>query len=353
MRRVRPFPFDRLDRIAHAQVDACRALLAQLPLPAPDLGAVEALLGGPLGIRLLDAYVFPSRELLFRLPGPPVPLLARLSAAGGREALLVLDPLLAGRLARRALGLDLEGPGPPTAHLGAGEQRALASLLAPLCEPVGARLEGFVLDDAEIAPLFPDPLVMALDARVTSPAGDGWARLLAPERLRLRATPVRAVTDVARHHSRLHAAVVSLVVEIGRTRLSRGELASMAPGDVVVFDRFGPRPPFGGPVTLRLGRGAIGAHLDGEGITVVKGFQLWFEQTEAPAMERDDGDAGEATGGDALLRELPVDVVCELGRVTLTGRELARAAPGRGAAGGPPARRSHRSHRRRPGGGAR
>jgi flagellar motor switch protein FliM len=31
---------------------------------------------------------------------------------------------------------------------------------------------------------------------------------------------------------------------------------------------------------------------------------------------------------DQLLRELPVEVVCELGRVTMTGRELLEMGPG-------------------------
>ena len=33
-------------------------------------------------------------------------------------------------------------------------------------------------------------------------------------------------------------------------------------------------------------------------------------------------------GADQLLRELPVEIVCELGRVTLSGRELIELEPG-------------------------
>jgi type III secretion system YscQ/HrcQ family protein len=342
LRRVRPFPFDRLDRVAWSQVEATRVLGRHLPLPMPERPAIEALLGGPIAIRLSDAYVFPSRELLFRLPGPPVPVLARIAASGGRSALLAIDPVLALRLARRVLGLDGDGV---VGAWGSGEQRALGALLAPLCDPVGARLEGYVLDDGEIAPLFPDPMVIGFDARVATPAGDGWVRLLAPERLRLRAAPPRAPVEIEPHAARLASAPVRLTVEIGRTLLSRAELASMAAGDVVVFDRFGPRPPLGGPVTLRLGRGRIHAHLDGEGITVVKGFELGVVHMDAPestqsslpptataatatSTDRPDDKAPAGGARDALLGELPVEVACELGRVTLTGRELLELRPG-------------------------
>ena len=91
LRRVRPFPFDRLDRLALSQVDAARALLCHLPLPTPERPAIEALLGGPIAIRLADAYAVPARELLFRLPGPPVPVLARIAAGAGRSVLLAIN----------------------------------------------------------------------------------------------------------------------------------------------------------------------------------------------------------------------------------------------------------------------
>src|SRR5439155_12582989 len=103
---------------------------------------------------------------------------------------------------------------------------------------------------------------------------------------------------------------------------------------VVLFEEFGPRPPLGGPLLLRLGRGGIRAHLDGEGLTVVKGFEPGAARMES-AMENDqpvtpESDEPESERGrtDALVGELPVEIVCELGRVTVTGRELLELRPG-------------------------
>jgi type III secretion system YscQ/HrcQ family protein len=90
----------------------------------------------------------------------------------------------------------------------------------------------------------------------------------------------------------------------------------------VLFDRIGVRDARGGPVLLRLGRGGFAARLDGEALTVAGPFRL---NLGAPVMDpSDDQDARrpDAAGTDQLLRELPVEVACELGRVTMSGREL-------------------------------
>ena len=38
--------------------------------------------------------------------------------------------------------------------------------------------------------------------------------------------------------------------------------------------------------------------------------------------------AAEDAGADQLLRELPVEIVCEVGRVSMSGRELLELTPG-------------------------
>ena len=344
-RRVRPFPFDRLARIARGQVEAGRTLRSHLPLVDADaLGQAAALAGGPITVALVDSYAFAARDLFSRLPGPPAPALIRIASPGGRFALLALDPALAVRLARRVLsptshGVDAASEGfsvplgsGPLSPLSFDEQRALSGLLDPLLAGVEARVDGFPVDDGEILPLFPDPFVLALDARVKTPAGQGWARLLCPDRLRVQASlPLRRAALWARR-GRLSAARVTLPMEIGRTRITRAEFAELATGDVILFEEFGPRPPFGGALSLRLGRGAISAWLDGEGLTVIKGFELGGGGMDGKADPNDrmseEGRAREEGGTDALLRELPVEVVCELGRVTMSGRELLELRPG-------------------------
>jgi flagellar motor switch protein FliM len=70
-----------------------------------------------------------------------------------------------------------------------------------------------------------------------------------------------------------------------------------------------------------LGRGAFAARLDGEILTVVEPFRI---NSGAVTMD----DEADKTGADQLLRELPVEVACELGRVTMSGRELLELRPG-------------------------
>jgi flagellar motor switch protein FliM len=309
---------------------------------AASLARLAALVPGGVEVRLADAFVFPTRELEARLPGPPSPVLVRITAPFARAALLVLDP----GLTARALAVTVGGAPPEVrnfAHhpsqLDEAGQRALIALLDPLLAGVGAHVDGFYSDEAELARLFPDANVIALDLVVRAVGVDGWARVFAPDRLRLAAPPAlfaSSGTALLERRGRLAAARVHLVMQIGRTTLMPRDLATLAVGDVVTFDEFGPRPPFGGPLLLRLGLGAFLCHLDGEGLTVLKGFELGATRMEPD--KRSDGRVGDegagaepeggAAGLAALLGELPVEVVCELGRVTVSGRELLELRPG-------------------------
>jgi type III secretion system YscQ/HrcQ family protein len=125
--------------------------------------------------------------------------------------------------------------------------------------------------------------------------------------------------------ARLADAQVGLRLEVGRTALHRGDLAQVAAGDVVIFDRIGVRDARGGPVTLRLGRGGFSARLDGETLTIEEPFRL---NLGAPNMDQESERRPDEAVTDQLLRELPVEVVCELGRVTMSGRELLEMSPG-------------------------
>jgi type III secretion system YscQ/HrcQ family protein len=86
-----------------------------------------------------------------------------------------------------------------------------------------------------------------------------------------------------------------------------------------LFERFGVREG-GGSVTLRLGRGGFLARLDGDSLTIEDPFRL----NSGGPMESEP--KPEAT--DELLRELPVEVACEVGRVSMSGRELVELRPG-------------------------
>ncbi len=337
MKRVRPYPFDRVARLARAQAEAGRALLPHLPLePGEAWLAAAAALGGAVAIALEEAYAFPAKELPSRLVLPSAtrptegPVLARLSAPMGRFALIAIDPALAPRLARRALGIEAAQL-PAARPLTPAEQGALGFLVAALIDGTSLRFDGFVAPGQDLGWLFPDPWVLGLDARVRTPVGDGWARLLCADRVRVRTPLLRRTGELLARRERLAAARVSLRMEVGRTRLDRADFAGIQPRDVVLFENFGPRPPFGGPMTLRLGRGGFRANLAGDGLTILEPFRLgdfaMDEHDDEPPSPAAPAEADSASS-DALLRELPVEVVCELGRVTLSGRELLELRPG-------------------------
>ncbi len=319
-RRVRSFPFDRLPRLLRAQLDAARALLRHLPLhPGPYWPDTCAALGGPVTLTLEEAYARPARELEAEARGVAV----RLAGPAGRWALVVLEPALAVRLCRCALGLDDDELRAPRS-LTVAEEGALEWLVGALVEGA-ARTTGIVSESgmaALAAQAVGEPWLLVAQARVAGPAGSGWARLIAPDSLRQAVPPLPSAAGLFDRRARLGDARVVLRLELGRTAVKRTDFALLAAGDVVLFDRLGVRDPRGGPVALRLGRGGFNARLDGEALTIRDSFRLnlgasIMDETSSPTASSSSG-----AGADQLLGELPVEMVCELGRVTMSGREL-------------------------------
>lgn len=322
VKRVRPFPLVELPRVARAQVAAARLLLSRLPLAAGrEWPAACDALGGAVTLALTEVYALPARELGAQARGAVV----RLTLPGQRWALVVVDAQLGPRLGRAALGLgeaELGAPRPLTR----AEEGALEFLVAALVGDA-AQVDG-VVGEAALAGLgraLGDGWLAVAQARVTTPVGDGWARLILPDALRLGTAPLHDLERVRARADRLADAQVSLRLEVGRTAVAAADLAGIATGDVILFERFGVRDARGGPVTLRLGRGGFAARLDGDTLIVLAPYRL---NPGAPSMESDPSQKPEAASADQLLRELPVEVVCELGRVTMSGRELIELRPG-------------------------
>jgi type III secretion system YscQ/HrcQ family protein len=320
VKKVRSFPFHELPRLARAQVDAGRVLAAHLPLePGVDWADACRALCGPVEIDVVETYALPAREFGAQASGTCV----KLSAAGGRWALIVIDPRLAPRLARRALGTDEDPELPAARPLSVAEEGALEFLVAALVDSHPVRVDGVIRGDAAVALLgtsVGEAWLLGVNAQLTTPVGGGWARVLCPESLRLAVPAPRRASALYERRDRLADALCVLAVEVGRTALARADLAGLERGDVVLFDRIGVRDARGGPVSLRLGRGGFRARLDGEALTIEEPFLL---NLGAPMMENET-----PKDADQLLRELPVEVVCELGRVTMTGRELLELRPG-------------------------
>ena len=288
-KRVRPFPLAELPRVARAQVDAARLLMLRLPLaPGAEWAAACRAAGGPIALSLRELYALPARQL-------------------ARQ--------------RRLDEPELGAPRPLTL----AEEGAVEFLVAALCGADVAQVSGIVGEAAVASLAAGEGWLAVAQAHVASPVGDGWARLIVPDVARLGAPPLRALEAIEARAQRLADATVALRLEIGRTAVARSDLSGLGAGDVILFERFGVRDARGGPVTLRLGHGGFGARLDGDALTIEEHFRL---NRGAPTMEFDPSQKGEAASTDQLLRELPVEVVCELGRVTLSGRELLELRPG-------------------------
>jgi type III secretion system YscQ/HrcQ family protein len=112
------------------------------------------------------------------------------------------------------------------------------------------------------------------------------------------------------------------------TRLPAAEAAALATGDALVFDGvpaggYGLAAPW--PGTLVIGRRAAGhaapIRVDaGGGMTLLGGFRR--------SRQEIDMEPTETTDLTTVLAAAPIEVVAELGRITLRGDELLGLAPG-------------------------
>jgi type III secretion protein Q len=315
------FPWEALPRLTRSELAAGRALAAALPLGAgPAFAALTAALGEPLALTRRAWGACPASEAMALARGAVL----RADLEPGRSALLVIDQRLAPHLARRLLGVDaaapeLAAPRPPTvAECGALELLGAALLDGTRVRQVSA------LSPSECEAMFATRSAgswLWAEAQLRTPVGEGAVRLLAPAGLQLAFAPRDAAVLLVRR-SRLDEFTVGLAVEIGRTTIARGDLYGLGAGDVVLFEHLGVGPAGSGFVTLRVQRGGWRARVESGAATLIE----WVQSGGGERMEAGSPPAG--AQADALLRDLPVELVCELGRVTVSGRELLELEPG-------------------------
>ncbi len=327
VKRVRPYPFYRLPRISRNQVEVGRNFRAHLPLgPGPAFAEMERGLGGPLHFQMVECFVAHARDLESLLAG----VVVRLAGVGERWGLAVIDRVLAVALAGRVLGIDsastpeLPAPRQPTL----AETGAIELLVQLLVEEQPLRVVGVVEPDALLGvmgTLADDALVHVLEARVDSPVGTGAARLIVPDAIAAAAMPVRSRPSLLRRRERLASQNVQLVVELARVRLAGARIGEARVGDVVAFDQPAPGPAASVEVRLRVGGGALSAEVRGDALHITHAFRLY---EGAQMIEDPSSRTPEPAASDQLLRELNVEIVCELGRVSMSGRELVELEPG-------------------------
>jgi type III secretion system YscQ/HrcQ family protein len=324
---VRPYPLDELPRLLRAQVELGRVLWRHLSalVDASAAGtpegreALSAALGGALRLAPQEPYLAPSERLpsLIR-SGRLFELL--LLAPGQPQAVLVLDEQLGARLGLRS------------------DERLLDILFVALH---GAPVRPAVLQPAEATALLgrddaATRQLIVLDISLSVHGETGFARLLCPAGVRLGAAPPATSAALVRtfaRRARLDGVKLPLTIEAGYGFLPGREVLGLQPGDIVLLDHFGPKPVTGGPVWLRLGGGVFPGHLDGAGVTVLGSFHLRAQaqpqtMSEKPADDSPAGDGAAPPPNESLLRELPVQITCEIGRVTLSAREVLELRPG-------------------------
>jgi type III secretion system YscQ/HrcQ family protein len=145
-------------------------------------------------------------------------------------------------------------------------------------------------------------------------------------------TPVGWLADAARTGpvtANLEWLTASATLELARTDLLGAALASAAVGDAVVFDGTAGIEPHG-PWHARLRVGDFGAPvcLDGSGSLVLEGHFSRVEEESKPMASQDEKprcNPAERSSYEVaeVLAATPVEVVAEIGRITLRGDELA------------------------------
>jgi flagellar motor switch/type III secretory pathway protein FliN len=234
----------------------------------------------------------------------------RFGAGAGRVA---VDPLFAVRVVDRVLGGRATRP-PVIRALGPAERGVLAAVLAPLWDRLGVTVDLGVVSARK-------PDVAAIVVRIDADGVSGNVRL----------TPAGpdgfwSERGAAGWQARAKRLRVGAQVEIARTGLHYRELAALVAGDAVVFDGVG-ADAFAAhaswPGRLRVGgfAAALSVGVGGE-LTIVDGFCA--EQGEELKMAAGDS----KTDATVVLASAPVEVVAELGRITMRGDELLGLAAG-------------------------
>jgi flagellar motor switch/type III secretory pathway protein FliN len=274
-------------------------------------------------------------------------------ARGGDVGRLLVDAALAQRVIARALGGDVRASG-SLARLGLGERGVVAGIVASLLHGLGAPFSvslfapGAVAEVRDCAGQVARGKTgedagdasggVAIRFAVTAAAVTGWARLEVPLSWLAAAGSLRAPEPA------LAALELELRVELARTSLAPVELAGVVAGDAVIFDG---EPSLASSrarsVRVVVGPFAASGQLAEDGRVILKeAFQpapafvpgrrlLGNEagsQDVTMEMHMQNETKHEMANLTAALAAAPIEIIAEVGRVTLRGEEVVGLGPG-------------------------
>jgi type III secretion system YscQ/HrcQ family protein len=332
MKDCRAFRWDLLPRVPRSTVAILRGVIAQLDAVDPAAGetALGAILGAPVSVRL-GPVVAVRREEIPQFLGSALRVCVTL-ARGERRAVVVGDAAFAVALCGRVLSgaPELPAPRPLTAAeegvvallaltwIGAGCHCATDAVRTS-DEQGGPWLHGVAQDVVRAAAVFADPWVIVLDVQARVGSLAGTVHVLLPEAL-VTAAPLTPISGLRR----LELCPVRCHVELGRGLVPAAQVAALAAGDVVMLDDLRLHPERGGPAQLRAGHLVFPLRVAPDGVAMVADAPREVSSCEGDPMPEN------PTGvpSSERLAALEVEVAAEIGRVVLSGREIAGLAPG-------------------------
>jgi type III secretion system YscQ/HrcQ family protein len=196
-------------------------------------------------------------------------------------------------------------------------------ILVGVLGPVFGRIGGAVLLDRTPPPRERrDREVASLAFRLETAIGTGWLRLTAPPIAEL--TAGLGGLDVWR--TRAGRIPVTGRIEIAATRVPAGALVRLAAGDAVVFD--GVRSAAYGAAVSWPGRVRVGPHA--AEVAFEASGKLWMVGGFMPVQEEEGNMSAASSNTDTttVLAAASIEVIAEIGRLTLRGDELLGLAPG-------------------------
>jgi type III secretion system YscQ/HrcQ family protein len=204
------------------------------------------------------------------------------------------------------------------------ERGVLAGVLAPVFDRIGGSVQLGPVAARDGRDVDRAALTFALQTAVAS----GWLRLTPPAG----DLPVAADDSVEIWRQRAGRVPVTGHIQLATTNVPAGALSAASVGDAIVFDgarasAFLSHAPWTG--RLRVGEHAAPITVDvAGGLSIVGGFSpLQLEEGSMSASGTNTAN-GADVDGTTVLAAASIEVVAELGRLSLRGDELLGLAPG-------------------------